>query len=77
MPSILEAGHAATIEEVKKENPATLRADIDTRGVEASVNTTKGKWTFTAYAKKLWRGAWSYGGRVERPLGFLSRGLKK
>lgn len=71
MPTFAEQAHAAVVEQVKREAPARLQADITTDGVEASINVTKARWTFTAYVKKAWERAWSAGARIERPLGLF------
>jgi hypothetical protein len=68
-----EQANDAVLAAVKKEAPKTLRVDVNLQEAAVSINTTKAKWTLTAYAKKAWKGAFSTGLRVERPLSLLSR----
>ena len=65
--------HDAVVAEVKKSSANSVTLDVDLNEAEVSLNTTKAKWTFTAYVKKVWKGAFSTGLRVERPLSLLSR----
>jgi hypothetical protein len=71
--SILDTGHKAALEEVRKEAPASINVDVNLKGVEASVDVTRRQWTLTAYARRVWAGAWSAGARLSRPLGLFSR----
>lgn len=67
-----QAAHDAVVAEVKKTSANTVALDVDLKEAEITLNTTKAKWTFTAYVKKVWKGAFSTGVRVERPLSLLS-----
>jgi hypothetical protein len=58
---------------IARESKDSIQVDVDLKGAEASVNTTKKGWTITAYARRLWKGAFSGGLRVTKPLSLFSR----
>lgn len=58
---------------IAREAKDSIQVDVDLKGAEASVNTTKKGWTLTAYARRVWNGAFSGGLRVTKPLSILSR----
>ena len=70
--TLAEQAHDAMVAEIQTESPATLAVDASQERAEITVHTTKRGWTFTAYVKKLWKGAASAGLRVERPLSLLA-----
>lgn len=70
--TLTEQAHDAVVAEVKKTSANAVTLDVNMASAEASIDFTKAKWTFTAYVKKVFKGAFSTGARISRPLGILS-----
>jgi hypothetical protein len=70
--SLTEQAHEAVLAEVKTTSANAVVLDVNLAEAEASINTTKAKWSFTAYVKKVFKGAFTTGVRIERPLSLLS-----